>query len=65
MKGVMLEIAPEAQIIDISHAVQPFDILDGALTVSQAYSYFPSGTGPHGDRGSRRGHDATAGDSNE
>jgi hypothetical protein len=44
MKGVMLEIAPEAQIIDISHAVQPFDILDGALTISQAYSYFPSGT---------------------
>jgi S-adenosylmethionine hydrolase len=34
MKGVMLEIAPEAQIIDISHAVQPFDILDGALTIS-------------------------------
>jgi hypothetical protein len=24
--------------------VQPFDILDGALTISQAYSYFPSGT---------------------
>jgi hypothetical protein len=44
MKGVMLEIAPEAQIIDINHAVQPFDILDGALTISQAYSYFPSGT---------------------
>jgi S-adenosyl-L-methionine hydrolase (adenosine-forming) len=44
MKGVMLEIAPEVQIIDISHAVQPFDILDGALTISQAYSYFPSGT---------------------
>jgi S-adenosyl-L-methionine hydrolase (adenosine-forming) len=44
MKGVILEIAPEAQIIDISHAVQPFDILDGALTISQAYSYFPSDT---------------------
>ena len=44
MKGVILEIAPETQIIDISHAVQPFDILDGALTISQAYSYFPSGT---------------------
>jgi S-adenosylmethionine hydrolase len=44
MKGVILEIAPEAQIIDISHAVQPFDILDGALTISQAYFYFPSGT---------------------
>lgn len=44
IKGVMLEIAPEAQIVDISHAVQAFDILDGALTISQAYSYFPSGT---------------------
>src|ERR1700721_4727541 len=44
MKGVILEIVPEAQIIDISHAVQPFDILDRALTISQAYSYFPSGT---------------------
>jgi S-adenosylmethionine hydrolase len=44
MKGVILGIAPEAQIVDISHAVQPFDILDGALTVSQAYSYFPSET---------------------
>ena len=44
MKGVILEIAPESQIIDISHAVQPFDILDGALTISQAYTYYPSGT---------------------
>jgi S-adenosyl-L-methionine hydrolase (adenosine-forming) len=44
IKGVILEIAPEAQIIDISHSVQPFDILDGALTASQAYSYYPSGT---------------------
>jgi len=44
MKGVLLDLAPEAQIVDISHAVQPFDVLDGALTISQAYSYFPSGT---------------------
>jgi S-adenosyl-L-methionine hydrolase (adenosine-forming) len=44
IKGVILGTAPEANIIDISHAVQPFDILDGSLTISQAYSYFPSGT---------------------
>lgn len=44
VKGVILETEPDANIIDISHAVQPFDILDGALTISQAYSYFPSGT---------------------
>jgi S-adenosyl-L-methionine hydrolase (adenosine-forming) len=44
MKGVILEIVPEAQIVDICHAVQAFDVLDGALTISQAYSYFPNGT---------------------
>jgi S-adenosyl-L-methionine hydrolase (adenosine-forming) len=43
VKGVILQTAPEACIVDISHAVQPFDILDGSLTISQAYSYFPSG----------------------
>jgi S-adenosyl-L-methionine hydrolase (adenosine-forming) len=44
MKGVILAIEPDAQIIDICHSVQAFDVLDGALTISQAYSYFPSGT---------------------
>ncbi len=44
MKGVILGIAPEAEIIDITHAVQAFDVLDGALAISQAYSYFPNGT---------------------
>ena len=44
MKGVILDIVPEAAIVDISHAVQAFDVLDGALAISQAYSYFPTGT---------------------
>jgi S-adenosyl-L-methionine hydrolase (adenosine-forming) len=44
MKGVMLGIAPEAEVVDICHAVQAFDVLDGALAIAQAYSYFPSGT---------------------
>jgi hypothetical protein len=44
MKGVILNIEPEAQIVDICHSVQAFDVLDGALTISQAYTYFPSGT---------------------
>jgi len=41
---VILDIVPEAQIVDICHSVQPFDVLDGALTISQAYSYFPTRT---------------------
>lgn len=44
MKGVILNIVPEAAIVDISHAVQAFDVLDGALTIAQAYAYFPNGT---------------------
>jgi S-adenosylmethionine hydrolase len=44
MKGVILDILPEAQIVDICHSVQAFDVLDGALTISQAYSYFPTRT---------------------
>jgi len=44
IKGVILEINPDAEIIDISHSVQAFDVLDGALAIAQAYSYFPAGT---------------------
>jgi len=41
IKGAILSLAPEAEIVDICHSVQAFDILDGALTLAQAYSYFP------------------------
>jgi S-adenosylmethionine hydrolase len=44
MKGVILDSAPGVQVVDICHSVQPFDVLDGALTIAQAYSYFPNGT---------------------
>jgi S-adenosyl-L-methionine hydrolase (adenosine-forming) len=44
MKGIILDIVPDAQIVDICHSVQSFDVLDGALTISQAYSYFPNRT---------------------
>ena len=44
VKGVILDIVPEAAIVDISHAVQAYDVLDGALAISQAYSYFPTAT---------------------
>ncbi len=41
MKGVILNINPQVSIVDISHEVQPYDVLDGALTIAQAYRYFP------------------------
>lgn len=44
MKGVVYKINASALVVDISHAVQSYDVLDGALTIAQAYSYFPSET---------------------
>jgi S-adenosylmethionine hydrolase len=44
MKGVVYNINPSALVVDISHAVQSYDVLDGALTIAQAYSYFPPET---------------------
>lgn len=44
MKGVILSINPEIQVVDITHGVLAHDILDGALTIGQAYSYFPAKT---------------------
>lgn len=44
MKGVICNINPSVQLVDITHSVQSFDILDGALAISQAYSYFPPDT---------------------
>jgi len=44
MKGVILGICPDAQIVDISHGVRPFAIAEGAYTIAQAWRYFPAGT---------------------
>jgi S-adenosyl-L-methionine hydrolase (adenosine-forming) len=44
LKGVVLKINPEVTIIDITHAVTPYDLLDGALAIASAYTYFPPRT---------------------
>jgi S-adenosylmethionine hydrolase len=44
MKGVILGIQPAAQIVDITHEVQAYEISDGAFTIAQAYPYFPKRT---------------------
>jgi S-adenosyl-L-methionine hydrolase (adenosine-forming) len=44
MKGVILGICPDAQIVDISHGVRPFAIAEGAYTIAQAWRYFPPRT---------------------
>jgi S-adenosylmethionine hydrolase len=44
VKGVILKIQPEAQIVDINHNVLPYDVLDGALSIGAVYRYFPART---------------------
>ncbi|HVW86655.1 MAG TPA: SAM-dependent chlorinase/fluorinase, partial [Bryobacteraceae bacterium] len=43
MKGVILGICPDAQLVDISHEITPFAITEGAYTLAQAWSCFPPG----------------------
>jgi len=44
VKGAILSINPEANIIDISHSIEPQNILQGAFILSVAYRYFPKQT---------------------
>jgi S-adenosylmethionine hydrolase len=44
MKGVIASINPEANVIDISHEVAPFEITHGAFLLAQSYRYFPPKT---------------------
>jgi S-adenosylmethionine hydrolase len=44
MKGVMLGICPDAQLVDISHEITPFAIPEAAFTLEQAWPCFPKGT---------------------
>lgn len=44
MKGVILKVNPDVHIVDITHNVSPYDILDAAFTLSNCYKYFPPRT---------------------
>ena len=43
-KGVMYSIAPDLRIVDLTHQVTPFSILDGARFLFGATAYYPAGT---------------------
>ncbi len=44
MKGVIKNINPDAEIVDITHAVRPHSITEAAFILGNCFSYFPSGT---------------------
>ena len=44
MKGVIAGICPAANVIDLTHGVAAFSLLDGALAIWQGWRYFPAET---------------------
>jgi S-adenosylmethionine hydrolase len=44
MKGIILKINQQAQIVDITHEIGPQDIWEAAFTLKTAYNNFPKGT---------------------
>ena len=44
VKGAILSVNPDANVIDISHSIKPQNILQAAFILSVAYRYFPKQT---------------------
>ena len=44
MKGVILNINPEVTIVDISHSITPFSIIEASYIIKTTYKYYPKGT---------------------
>ncbi len=43
MKAVILSIAPEVRIVDLTHGIGSHDVMEAALVIASAYAYFPKG----------------------
>ena len=44
LKGALLSRAPGIQLVDVSHDIKPFDIVQGAFVVQNMWREFPEGT---------------------
>src|SRR5579863_5549981 len=44
MKGVILGINVDAKLVDLTHEIASFDVLETAFALVRTYSYFPDGT---------------------
>lgn len=42
-RGVMLDIAPDARLVDVTHGVQHFAVREGAFLLARSVPYFPIG----------------------
>lgn len=44
VKGVILSLAPQARLVDLTHEIPPQDVLEGGFQLATAWEAFPPGT---------------------
>ncbi|MHA2377567.1 MAG: SAM hydrolase/SAM-dependent halogenase family protein [Candidatus Thorarchaeota archaeon] len=44
IKGVIYSIAPEAQVVDLTHTISPQSTREGAWILLNSYHFFPKGS---------------------
>ncbi|MEE8551846.1 MAG: SAM-dependent chlorinase/fluorinase, partial [Desulfobacterales bacterium] len=44
IKGVILSVNPSAMIVDITHQIDPQDLIEAAYVIKSSYRYFPKDT---------------------
>ncbi len=44
MKGIILSIAPDVRLVDITHEISPQDVMEAAFVLREAVPYFPDDT---------------------
>jgi S-adenosylmethionine hydrolase len=44
MKGVILSILPNVELVDITHGIPPHDVLEGAFIIAEAFHFYPPRT---------------------
>jgi S-adenosyl-L-methionine hydrolase (adenosine-forming) len=44
MKGAILKVNPRCRVIDVTHGIEPQDVLRAAFVLRNTYPYYPAGT---------------------
>lgn len=44
MKGVILSSLPKAEVIDLDHTIEKFNLISAAFVLNKSYRFFPKGT---------------------
>lgn len=44
MKGVIARICPKVDVVDITHGISSYEIIEAAFTIAETYKWFPKGT---------------------